>query len=48
MTSTKAEDVSPEWKDMSDENIQTLNDWYTFFSKRYNIVGIVEGATNLE
>ncbi|KAJ3945106.1 uncharacterized protein N0V96_005129 [Colletotrichum fioriniae] len=25
-----------------------LNDWITFFSKRYNIVGRVAGATNFE
>ena len=47
-TSTKAEDVSPDWQDLSDKDKGTLNDWVTFFSKRYNVVGIVEGATNLE
>jgi len=45
-TSTKAEDVKPEWADLSDENKKVLDDWFTFFSKRYNIVGKVEGATN--
>lgn len=24
-----------------------LNDWITFFSKRYNVVGVVDGADNL-
>ena len=38
-TSTKAEDVSPDWQDLSDKDKGT---------KRYNVVGIVEGATNLE
>jgi hypothetical protein len=47
-TSTKAEDVSPEWRDLDDKEKQTLEDWITFFSKRYNVVGIVEGATNME
>lgn len=47
-TSTKAEDVSSEWKDLDDKEKGTLNDWVTFFSKRYNVVGIVEGATNME
>ncbi|KAK9421540.1 putative Cytochrome b5-like heme/steroid binding domain-containing protein [Seiridium cardinale] len=47
-TSTKAEDVSSEWKDLDDKEQGTLNDWVTFFSKRYNIVGVVEGATNTE
>jgi membrane-associated progesterone receptor component len=47
MTSTKAEDVSPDWSTLSDKEKGVLQDWYTFFSKRYNIVGVVEGATNL-
>jgi membrane-associated progesterone receptor component len=46
-TSTKAEDVSPEWADLPDSEKKVLDDWFTFFSKRYNIVGVVEGATNL-
>ncbi|XXH03551.1 hypothetical protein Hte_009956 [Hypoxylon texense] len=46
-TSTKAEDVKPEWEDLDDEKKQTLEDWNTFFSKRYNVVGIVQGATNM-
>ncbi|KAG7288621.1 hypothetical protein NEMBOFW57_004975 [Staphylotrichum longicolle] len=45
-TSTKAEDVSPDWQDLPDKEKGTLNDWITFFSKRYNVVGKVEGATN--
>ncbi|KAI0472545.1 cytochrome b5-like heme/steroid binding domain-containing protein [Xylariaceae sp. FL0804] len=48
MTSTKPEDVKPEWKDLPDKEKSTLNDWVTFFSKRYNVVGIVEGATNMD
>lgn len=47
-TSTKLEDVSPNWQDLDDKEKGTLNDWVTFFSKRYNIVGVVEGATNME
>lgn len=47
-TSTKAEDVKPEWHDLDDKEKETLNDWITFFSKRYNIVGVLEGATNME
>ncbi|KAK1771182.1 cytochrome b5-like heme/steroid binding domain-containing protein [Phialemonium atrogriseum] len=47
-TSTKAEDVKPEWSDLSDTEKNTLNDWVTYFSKRYNVVGRVEGATNTE
>jgi hypothetical protein len=47
-TSTKPEDVSPEWQDLPDKEKSTLNDWVTFFSKRYNVVGRVDGATNFE
>lgn len=46
-TSLKEEDVKPEWEDLPDEEKKTLDDWVTFFSKRYNIVGVVEGATNM-
>ncbi|KAK1983269.1 cytochrome b5-like Heme/Steroid binding domain-containing protein [Colletotrichum cereale] len=48
MTSTKAEDVSSEWQDLPDKEKGVLNDWITFFSKRYNVVGRVAGATNME
>ncbi|RDW92262.1 putative damage response protein DAP1 [Coleophoma crateriformis] len=47
MTSTKAEDVRPDWYDLEEKEKGVLNDWFTFFSKRYNIVGEVEGAKNL-
>lgn len=46
--STKAEDVRPEWQELTDEEKKVLSDWVTYFSKRYNIVGRVEGATNTE
>lgn len=48
MTSTKPEDAVPDWQDLSDKEKGVLNDWVTFFSKRYNVVGHVEGATNME
>ena len=47
LTSTKEADVLPEWSDLSDKEKGVLEDWLTFFSKRYNIVGMVEGAKNL-
>ncbi|KAI1737544.1 cytochrome b5-like heme/steroid binding domain-containing protein [Xylaria scruposa] len=47
-TSTKPEDVQPEWRDLDDKEKGVLNDWITFFSNRYNIVGLVQGATNTE
>lgn len=48
LMSTKAEDVRPEWQELTDEEKKVLSDWVTYFSKRYNIVGRVEGATNTE
>jgi membrane-associated progesterone receptor component len=47
-TSTSADDVSPDWYDLPEKEKGVLNDWNTFFSKRYNIVGVVQGAQNLE
>jgi membrane-associated progesterone receptor component len=47
MTSTKADDVRPDWYDLEDDKKKVLDDWFTFFSKRYNIVGQVKGAENL-
>ncbi|KAM0246269.1 hypothetical protein ACHAQJ_010288 [Trichoderma viride] len=46
LTSVKPEDVQPNWQDLSDKEKGVLEDWITFFSKRYNVVGVVEGATN--
>ncbi|PHH50449.1 putative steroid-binding protein 3 [Ceratocystis fimbriata CBS 114723] len=46
--STKDEDVKSEWQDLTDKEKSTLNDWVTFFSKRYNVVGLVKDATNME
>ncbi|KAL2114502.1 hypothetical protein VUR80DRAFT_5987 [Thermomyces stellatus] len=46
LMSTKPADVRPDWFDLADKEKDTLNDWFTFFSKRYNVVGTVEGATN--
>lgn len=46
LMSTKPADVLPEWFDLADKEKDTLNDWFSFFSKRYNVVGTVEGAAN--
>ncbi len=46
MTSLKPEDVRPDWYDLGETEKKTLDEWFTFFSKRYNIVGEVEGAQN--
>lgn len=40
-TSTKAEDVSADYSDLDEKEMGTLQDWLTFFSKRYNVVGKV-------
>ncbi|KAF1826132.1 cytochrome b5 [Dissoconium aciculare CBS 342.82] len=45
-SSLKEEEARPDWYDLSDEHKKVLNDWFTFFSKRYNIKGKVEGAQN--
>ena len=47
-TSTKPEDVLAELRDLPENEQKVLNDWVTFFSKRYNVVGVVAGATNME
>jgi len=45
-SSLKPEDARPEWEDLSDEHKKVLNDWFTFFSKRYNIVGKVQAGSS--
>lgn len=40
-SSLKKEECRPEWEDLSDEHKKVLNDWFTFFSKRYNVKGKV-------
>ncbi|KAJ6164285.1 Cytochrome b5 [Penicillium chermesinum] len=45
-SSLKPEDCVPDWYDLEDKDKVVLDEWFTFFSKRYNIVGKVEGATN--
>ncbi|KAI5251250.1 hypothetical protein E4T42_04457 [Aureobasidium subglaciale] len=40
-SSLKKEECRPEWEDLKPEHKKVLDDWYTFFSKRYNIKGKV-------
>ncbi|CEJ82539.1 Putative Cytochrome b5-like Heme/Steroid binding domain-containing protein [[Torrubiella] hemipterigena] len=47
-TSTKEEDAVADWSVLTDAEKKVLDDWVTFFSKRYNVVGVVAGATNME
>lgn len=43
MSSLKPEDCEVvDYEQLSDEHRKVLDDWYTFFSKRYNIVGRVK------
>jgi membrane-associated progesterone receptor component len=42
-SSVKPEDCVPEWEDLPDDKKKVLEDWVTFFTKRYNIVGKVVG-----
>lgn len=46
LSSLKPEDCVPEWDDLDDKYKTVLDEWYSFFSKRYNVVGKVEGAHN--
>ncbi len=39
LSSTKPDDVRPEYEDLSDKAKSVLEEWFTYFSKRYNIVG---------
>lgn len=41
LSSLKPEDCVPHWDDLDDKYKTVLDEWYTFFSKRYNIVGKV-------
>ncbi|KAF1990807.1 progesterone binding protein-like protein [Aulographum hederae CBS 113979] len=47
LSSLKPEECVAEWQDLDDEKKGVLNDWYTFFRKRYNIMGHVQEASNL-
>jgi membrane-associated progesterone receptor component len=49
LSSLKAEECVPEWEDLGDSEKKVLDDWYTFFSKRYNVVGklVKEQSPNL-
>ncbi|ORY16951.1 progesterone binding protein-like protein [Clohesyomyces aquaticus] len=44
-SSLKPEDCVPEYEDLPDEKKKVLDDWFTFFSKRYNIVGKLQADT---
>lgn len=35
--------MSADWQSLDDKEKGVLDDWITFFSKRYNVVGVVQG-----
>ncbi|KKY25101.1 putative progesterone binding [Phaeomoniella chlamydospora] len=41
MSSLKEADAVPDWQDLEDKEKTVLDEWFTFFSKRYNVVGRV-------
>ncbi|KAI0743671.1 cytochrome b5-like heme/steroid binding domain-containing protein [Daedaleopsis nitida] len=41
MSSLKLEDAVSDYSTLSEGDMKTLNDWFDFFTKRYNIVGKV-------
>ncbi|EIW83107.1 cytochrome b5 [Coniophora puteana RWD-64-598 SS2] len=41
MSSLKVEDAVPDWSGLPDNEKKVLDDWHSFFSKRYNVVGRV-------
>ncbi|KIX03466.1 uncharacterized protein Z518_07018 [Rhinocladiella mackenziei CBS 650.93] len=48
ISSLKPEDCVPEWHDLEDKHKTILDEWYTYFSQCYNIMGKVAGAKNLD
>lgn len=42
LSSLQPQDCRPEYEDLGEKEKGVLNDWFTFFSKRYNIVGKVQ------
>ncbi|MCJ1226018.1 hypothetical protein MMC12_002667 [Toensbergia leucococca] len=41
-SSLKIEDCTPDYEDLGEKEQTVLDEWFTFFSKRYNIVGKVQ------
>ncbi|KIK05158.1 hypothetical protein K443DRAFT_675311 [Laccaria amethystina LaAM-08-1] len=42
-SSLKPEDAVADYSDLDEKDLKVLDDWYSFFQKRYNIVGKVVG-----
>ncbi|KAL7411467.1 progesterone binding protein [Mrakia frigida] len=41
MSSVKIEDATADYSSLSEKELGTLQSWFTFFEKRYNVVGKV-------
>lgn len=39
LSSLEPKDCVSDYSDLAPDKVQVLNDWHTFFSKRYNIIG---------
>ena len=46
LSSLKPEECVPEWHDLEDSSKTVLEEWFSFFSKRYNIVGQVSHTSS--
>ncbi|KAK6358955.1 hypothetical protein TWF696_000127 [Orbilia brochopaga] len=47
-SSLKPEDAHADYSKLDESGMETLNNWHTFFSKRYNIMGRLEGSSPVE
>ncbi|EST05294.1 Cytochrome b5-like heme/steroid binding domain protein [Kalmanozyma brasiliensis GHG001] len=41
MSSLKPEDAVPDYSTLDDKQLKVLDDWHSYYTKRYNIVGKV-------
>ncbi|KAL5400062.1 hypothetical protein PMIN06_001050 [Paraphaeosphaeria minitans] len=46
LSSLEPKDCISDYSDLAEDKLQVLNDWHTFFSKRYNIVGLLQPENN--
>ncbi|XP_014562550.1 hypothetical protein COCVIDRAFT_21567 [Bipolaris victoriae FI3] len=46
LSSLKPEDCISDYSGLSEKELGVLNDWHTFFSKRYNIVGRLKAESS--
>ncbi|KAF2451605.1 cytochrome b5 [Karstenula rhodostoma CBS 690.94] len=46
LSSLEPKDCISDYSGLAEDKLQVLNDWHTFFSKRYNIVGRLQSENN--